>query len=486
MISRRSSEKGKQVALPRMKATQIKDEISKLSDTTIVSLSGGDELPEGVEDIVEDFGKIQKGTIKSAICPLTLSLKKETHKKKLKLTTLKSVKNLFDKLGGDSRPFVRFERIQFLYLPLMSDDDEAVSEMKVTVSLEDMGKEKAGNKSLIQEQEIRMDEMALVELSMDFFVRKEDLDQIVVNISASDVPVSSRAYGSLFMAFFVHEEAIPLRVEKKKSTIICIDPSKAPKDLNKKNVLGNVSKVIQDEIKTKRESIKKKARENNVEKKKRLKGVRVERESSRHSFSEGSSDSGETFIAAGRRSVDAVSRYLSDLEIHNERTGPLDAMMNRPGNKRNCYPHFLHHNLLTALDTGSGAHYFYRPRINADEEQFNFGGVECLEIEKGSMNFKTGSSVIHLSEVNFFSNLAFGINILSYSKLKADGIIDDITSAGNGAFLMKGDEIVLSFDSSNEGRIWLKDDAYDTAVISGGPALIERLVREKKSLNNIP
>nr|DBA06955.1 TPA_asm: movement protein [Thymus ophiovirus] len=466
----------------RMSAKQVKDEILKLSDTTVVSLSQDGDLPEGIEDIVADFGNIQKGIITSVIAPITVSLKKTEHNKKLQLTTLDKIKRFIPDLKKKKYPFIRFEKVQVLYLPLLGSDKKNFENETLSVSLIDHGKEKAGYDGLIQKRDIRLDQMALAELSMNYFVEKKDVAEISIEICASVAPVVGRAYGSLFVAFFVHEEMIPFSYEPKPSTLIYIDGGKAPKDLNKRSVLSNVSEIVADEVKRKREEQLKSVREGKRDGKKKMKNVIMETES-RKSFSSSSTDSKETFIEAGRKSVDMLGRYLNEMNISDSKAENSQLATPKTKAMKNVYKQYKHPLLSTMLDTGSGEHFYYRPKINPTTDIEGFGGVDKMDIEEGAMFFSLGDDLILFSEVSFFSDLRFGCNILSFSKLRGDKIVDAMVSSGDEVFLMKDDVIKMRFDASNEGRMWLKDESYAACEEHGGCSVIEHAVRNAQSLD---
>nr|DBA06872.1 TPA_asm: movement protein [Arctotis ophiovirus] len=437
----------------RISADSVGNNFVKKGALNVISLKDGDsEMPEGIEEITMDFANIHKGVIETAVIPLTLKLKESEHNKKLKMATMDKIVSAMKKLGGkESKPFIKFEKIQFMYIPLFSKEDGENGEMRI--SLHDLGKEDAGKDPIIQEVIFDASEMALVELSMDFFVRKEDMEKIVINITANGVPIEGRSYGALNVAFFTFEESIPIKSQMRSSTVLYIDSVNRPKDLTRSSVFKKIGDNVTRNIDEKRKEFRRRELERSKKMNREKRNFRMETKST----SSGSSSDIKELIEEGRRSISVLPRYLED-----QRTAP--SPFKQP--KRNVQIKESG-NLLTMLDTGSADHYLYVPMIRPNNKVDHFGGVDRLAVEEVSADYFVFGNWLKLPSLYAFNDMRIGSNLLSYTKLVEDGLVDSMETAGNTLFLKLKEEIIMMFDTSEAGRMWLKDDVWNEVTCGG-------------------
>nr|DBA06891.1 TPA_asm: movement protein [Citrullus ophiovirus] len=443
----------------RIKAKDLADYSLKPSEINVISLKDGGALPEGIEELTFDFCNMAKGVIKTAVVPMVMKLKKEETEKKLTMATMKKViEGINSLMGKTSKEFVRFLKIQFMYIPLFQRGKE--DNGKVKFALLDEGREESGRDPVIQEVTIDAGEMALVELSMNFFVRKDDMDKIKINIMADDVPISGRSYAALNVAFFAQEESIPLRCEQKKTTVLYIDDVACPVDLNKKTIFKSLGDRVSEEVKRKKKEYKRMEIENRRnERRKELKkrdntSISTKESQQHENYKDSESSSSDdviSLIEQARKSTSMIPRFLKSVPIKEKRTITVPTT----------------DDVLTMLDTGSGSHYFYCSSIQPDGVDENVGGVANLEYELATGFIVTFGNRIELGEVRLYSDDSFASNVLSFSKLKESGIIDKMRDEGDNTYLEKEGEIVMMFDSSEPGRVWLKDNIWNEITENG-------------------
>nr|BAV13386.1 58 kDa movement protein [Blueberry mosaic associated virus] len=452
-------------------AKNVLNDLVKNGDLNVISLGGdGSALPDGIEDIAAEFADVQKGIITSAISPLTMTLKRDQERKKVPIATMGRVVNLFKKATGNEMPFVKFEKVQVMYIPLFQktneEDDPDKKIPSMTVALVDKGQEEAGGDGIIQSITFRADEMALMELSMNFFVKRKDIEKIVVDACVDEIPVEGRAYGAMTIAFFVHEDYVPLRTELKPSTLMYITAMKNPKDMNTKTIFRGMGEKVIKELNSEKEKYKAKSLQRKKELRQRGKKIVIEKEEDeqKSTSSESRADL-ESVIEAGRKSVSMVNEWLKmnkekgkeDFETSSVAIGP-SVRVNKIRHRNSDHP-----GLVTMLDTGSDKHFFFARRINPNNSVKNFGGIPFLPVETAEMDFNVNGVNFHLDEVYMFTGRGLGSNILSFSKLKEQGLVDEMVTAGNNLYLQKGEEIIMTFDATESGRMWLKDDAWRNA-----------------------
>nr|QCY48767.1 MP protein [Citrus psorosis virus] len=450
----------------RISANTAINSIVKKGELNVISLKDGNTADlEGINDILLDYKRILKNEIKTAVSPITMKLKKDEHKKKLKLGTLKTITDKLKKLGGEcSHPFIQFYKVQCMYIPLFSKVEGDNGE--ITVSLIDDGKEAAGQDPIIQSITFDASQMAMVELSMNFFVEKKDMDFIGIHINAENVPVQDRAYGSINLAFFTNEQSVPMMQEEKKSSYLMIDAVNRPKDITKSSVFKSIGDKVSEEINQKRDEYKRKMIENEKMRRKEGKSVRIETET-RSSSSSG----GETLLEEARKSVSLnLSKFLAD-----QRRAPPPPLEKRTFQ----WPCGI--KMLTMMDTGSSSHYFFSKSINPTSIQKNFGGVPLLEVEQAKLSFETFGNKFLLKDVFMFSDQTLGDNILSYTLLKEEGHIDGMRTAGDDVLLEKDGEVVMILDSRDEGRMWIKDDVWAEVTEHGTKSAREHCMKIEKN-----
>nr|DBA06883.1 TPA_asm: movement protein [Chrysanthemum ophiovirus_indi] len=431
----------------RMKAVSVADKIVKKGEVNVISLrdqEGG--IPDGIEDITSDFVNISKGTIKTGIIPMVLNLTKDEHTKRVRMTTMKQIWTSMTKGVISNEKFIRFDKVQFFYVPLFSQRETEEDNGTITLGLHDTA---ATDDEVIQQVTINASEMAMVELSMDFFVYEKDVEKITVHIETEGVPISGRKYGSLNVAFYAHSETIPTKIDQKPSTVIYIDSFSRPKDINNKSVFNSLANKVTKELETKKEAYKKKLRENEKEKKKSKKYLDFDVESKSSSSSEGARD----FMDAARKSISVLPNYLAS-----QRDAPPPPIIEPLAPHRYMLPNG--EDYLTTLDTGSADHFIHCERIDKTDVIKHIGGVEEIEVEKAECLLRTMTKDMVLKEVYMLTDRRLGLNILSYSMLRNDGHVDEMTTAGNSLFLKLKGEIVMVFDTSEEGRMWLKDSVW--------------------------
>nr|DBA06936.1 TPA_asm: movement protein [Osteospermum ophiovirus] len=437
----------------RISATSVGNNFIKKGSLNVISLKDGNsDLPEGIEEITMDFANIHKGLVETAVVPLTLKLKEAEHNKKLKMATMDKIVMAMKKLGGkEGKPFIKFEKIQFMYIPLFSQEEGENGE--ISISLQDSGKEDAGKDPIIKRLIFDASEMAIVELSRDFFVRKEEMDKISINITAKGVPIEGRSYGALNVAFFTFEESIPIKSKTRPSTVLYIDSVNRPKDITRSSVFKKIGDNVTKNIDEKRLEFKRRELERSKEMRKSKRNFKMERSST----SSGSSVDPSDLIEEGRKSVSVLSKYLEDQRsAPNPLKQPRRTVRIEGGN-----------GLLTMLDTGSADHYLYVPTLRPNTTVDHFGGVDKASVEEMSVELKAFGNWFNISFAYGFNDLRMGSNLLSYSKLVEDKLVDAMETAGDSLFLKKDDEIVMIFDTCDPGRMWLKDDKWNE-VTNGG------------------
>nr|AXJ14432.1 putative MP [Ophiovirus citri] len=451
----------------RISANTAINSIVKKGELNVISLKDGNTADlEGINDVLLDYRRILKNEIKTAVSPITMKLKKDEHKKKLKLGTLKSITDKLRKLGGESsHPFIQLYKVQCMYIPLFSRVDGDNGE--ITVSLIDDGKEAAGQDPIIQSITFDASQMAMVELSMNFFVEKKDMDFIGIHVSAENVPVQDRAYGSINLAFFTNEQSVPMMQEEKKSSYLMIDAVNRPRDIRKSSVFKSIGDKVSEEINQKRDEYKKKLIENEKLRRREGKGVKIETET-RSSSSSG----GETLLEEARKSVSLnISKFLAD-----QRRAPPPPQLEKRTFQWPCGV-----KMLTMMDTGSYSHYFFSKNITPTSVERNFGGVAQLEVERAKLSFETFGNKFLLKDVFMFSDQSLGDNILSYTLLKEEGHIDGMRTAGDDVLLEKDGEVVMILDSRDEGRMWIKDDIWAEVTEHGSKSAREYCMKVEKN-----
>jgi len=449
---RRLGESSKKGADGRISAKAAAQDLSDLGVTHIVSLSeceGG--LPEGLEDLAADFSGVLEGKISTAIAPLSMSLKGDQHKKSMKLTTLKKITGLFSKLPGarSPPPFVRFDKIQIMYVPLFGNRADCTG--KITISLNDDSYENA-RKSVIQSVEFKAGEMAMAELSMDFVVRRCDLDKISLNTRVKGVEITGRSYGSLNIAFFVHETPNPMNYKTKEATLYYLDALDVPKDVNRKSVFNALEDVVK--VEKKKNSRKMIEAEKMGAYEKELKKNNVALETDIHS--ETSSNSGQA-LEAGRKSVSHINEYLSNQRAlaRLQRSPSLSSMGSLAGMETMI--HYLNpDSLLYRLDRAANEHIFsnmiLEPAALEYDERIGCDFVRAKTVVRLMRDQRVLSSVLH-------KRVPLDKNVLSYKALVSDGLVDKLEEGGGEVILSKDDNIIFKFDVMGDSLV-LKDQTW--------------------------
>nr|DBA06856.1 TPA_asm: movement protein [Adonis ophiovirus] len=429
----------------RIEAKSIGQSFVKSGEVSVISLKEGEsELPGGIEEILMDFSKIHTGVIDTGIVPLTLQLKENEHRKSIKLATMKRIVSAFKKIGGiEDSPFITFDKIQFMYLPLFDKDEE--DNGTLTISLIDDGKEKAGKDEVIQQVKFDASEMAMIELSMNFFVKKTDMEKISIFIEAEGVPIVGRAYAALNVAFFTHSASIPMKTDVRASTVLYIDPAKRPKDLNSSSVFKKIGEEMQERVKEKRNKFSEKERTLRRESARRNKNLLIEYESKQTVSSESEEE---------REKIMAPAMYRVWRKDDKPETAVRTTIKNGNG-------------MMTMLDTGSPDHYFYFSGAKPNREVKNAAGVEVLRVEQAAVRLEVLGNSHILPEAFLFNTEDIKFNIMSYKKLEDAKVVDSMESAGSALFLYKDREIVMMFDIKQPGRMWLKDDVWNEATKGG-------------------
>nr|DBA06900.1 TPA_asm: movement protein [Datura ophiovirus] len=439
-MDRQISRRGKEVCISRAHASDMLNEGFYNGKMNIIHLSSDmTEIDPSIEDVIMDYANVQKGIIKTAVSSITMKLKKEEHTKRLVIGGLKS---LFNKVMP-SRNFVRFEKVQILYIPLFQRNESDGQSGVITISLEDMGKENAGLDPVIEKVSFESHEMALIELSMDFFVAAKDLNNILVKMAVESIPIEGRSYGAINMFFFTHEEEIPIKTKKGVPKLIYLDPMMKPKDINQKTMFSKISSDVKKELEEKKKEFRRLETLRARERKKNCKKIEYIQESS------SSDDSNiNNIIDAGRKSISELMSVKQNNK--NAMFTKSSRTFERPeGDKR-----------LTCLDTASHTHLFFHGDAMPNKSIDYCGGVEKLMIEEGTILYKYHEREISMKNCGLFNEQCMKENIVSYSKLKEDGVINRMKSEDGTCYLMLDNKIILKCDENESGRMWIQDENY--------------------------
>nr|DBA06910.1 TPA_asm: movement protein [Gentiana ophiovirus] len=487
--------------------------------TKVINISGDDDVSDEIESLAADFAKMATDKITSCLSPITINLKDGFKKQKLQLTSMQKVHNAIktavNKIGGsEDYPFITFEKVQILYIPLFANRGECDGE--ITVTLSDEGAEMGSAQRTIQSVKFNAGKEVIVELSMDFFIAKKNVDKVVVEIESEGIPIIKRAYAAMTIGFFIHESYNPLLMLEKPTMIVCMEPRVRPKDTNRKTILRQIGEDLKREQILRGSQYKKKELEDKREYDQKNKGIMIRGPRELAIARTRSELLRNREIFSPRGGAAFRRRSMEELEVEREMDEMREEeMANRDRDVERAYESEFsdyaqdnspisetHRDLMEVKPTESQVHTLV-PAVTERSLKFNFRifknpmnlpfvldvtsqlhVLNELDVPHDFKQLSTGEKKevwgcktagrVDLNKITYvFSEAVFledpeaDFNFISYLALKKDGIVDSMREEGRSAYLFKDDVIILTFDTG-EGRMVLKDEAWEKESVKSG------------------
>nr|DBA06976.1 TPA_asm: movement protein [Xerochrysum ophiovirus_visco] len=385
---------------------------------TIISLSGDEPLSPEVQCMAAEFSKMTRGKINSAFSPVELNLRGKVGEASFTVSSLAQVWSGLKKMVNVSdKPYMRLSKVQILYCPLF-DQRKNKGEM-ITFSLIDERMKGSKENRVIASITAAINEMSMSEMNMSFFVPKNDIKRIKLITTVDNEPTKIGSFASMMIGFYVHSSYFPGTYEVERSKVFYIDPTSHPKTIKSGSVLRNIGKKLE--------------RASLLTEKKLDKLERAE----------------ETFVDGLLENVaernSNIPRRNSTSIIDEESVEELipHCVINLEEWSRKPYSSDIGY----ILDTGAPFHFIH---LKGHSGKTKMGELWVTEIN--SLVLDLCGEIIELNNVFVGNNI--NPNLISYSQLKKQGIIDRMMDEGDTIHLMKGDLIKFVVDNTSDGRMW--------------------------------
>nr|DBA06968.1 TPA_asm: movement protein [Xerochrysum ophiovirus_brac] len=401
---------------------------------TIISLSGDEPLNPEVQCMAAEFSKMTRGRINSAFSPIELNLKGKTGEASFTVSSFAQVWSGLKKIiKVADKPYMRLSKVQILYCPLF-DQRKNKGEM-ITFSLVDERMKGSKENRVIASITAAINEMSMSEMNMSFFVPKDDIKKIKLITTVDNEPTKFGSFASLMIGFYVHSSYFPGTYEVERSKVFYIDPTSHPKTIKSGSVLRNIGKKLEraslltekklDRLERAEEILTDGLLENVAER-----NSDIPRRNSTSLISEIKEESVEELIP----------HCVINLEEWSKKTYSSD--------------------IGYILDTGAPSHFIH---LKGHSGKTKIGGMWVTEIN--SLVLDLCGEMVELNHVFVGNNV--NPNLISYSQLKKQGIIDRMIDEGDTIHLMKGDLIKFVIDNTSDGRMWFMVQSASGEFIRG-------------------
>nr|DBA06925.1 TPA_asm: movement protein [Lepidozia ophiovirus_pli] len=369
-----------------------------------MTLSDPELEEQGITDMVQDFANLTANTVYSSSHVMSMKLTDLRENKTLKIGNLQKAWNTVKQSlpGVSGNQFVSFHAVDGVYLPMFprqSAGFEETREPKLKLSLRDVSL-CPQKRQLLQTVSLNASYMCRFQLSMNYFIKQKDAQNIQINAEASNIPVQGRDYGMLFLFFKLESGSQAFTRVTREPIGYYLEDCQVPKDLNYKNVLQAIKAGTEDELKKREERAKKQIMNRNNE---------VQKQQSRFKFE-------------GIRDPEGVPRITNThyMEPHHEdkpqMAPPVIVMM------ATTLKNDEEHDFSTwYIDSGASHHVIQSKKISGKDEITLANGEKITGYMHKQYYASIGGVLTQLSDV--FESEEMTYNLLSFGSLHRSGNI---------------------------------------------------------------
>nr|DBA06938.1 TPA_asm: movement protein [Phalaenopsis ophiovirus] len=443
---------------------------------TIVSLGGEGDINGDVEDMAAEFANVTRGEIESIVSPFSLKLKDGQGSQKVELTTLQKITSSLKNIGGKEYPFCRIDKVKILYMPLF---DRRIAEGKIIrFSLKDNSVIE-NNKQVISRVDLPLNVMSMSEMSMSFFTKMKEIENITLNYTAEEIPVRGRSYAFVMVAFYIHRDFAPASMKIRAPLTLLLNEIDAPIDINKTSSIKKLVDKVNTDIRNKKERFEQRKHDyfrmkelrnndiyidapnkNDIEQllEEDIEKLEEERDASPNDDVEIKYNEAKVRKHFRKKSEDSEStienftppKTITEKEIHNHLPRDL--------------PYMLKDNHI--LDSGAPQHHLYNPNFIggshvSESESSMFKSVRQV-ILPWPVEVKLGRHWTKLNDVLYCS--ARHQPLISFNQLVKDKIVDCLRSLDNEKSILLKDERVI-YTLSKKGGYLVFDNNDDTSQV---------------------
>nr|DBA06929.1 TPA_asm: movement protein [Lepidozia ophiovirus_sela] len=378
-----------------------------------MTLSDPELEEQGITDMVQDFANLTANTVYSSSHVMSMKLTDLRENRTLKIGNLQKAWNVVRQSlpGVSNNQFVSFHAVDGIYLPMFPRQSANFAEKhepKLKLSLTDVSLYPQA-RQLLQTVSLNASYMCRFQLSMNYFIKQKDAQNIQINAEATNIPVQGRDYGMLFLFFKLESGSQAFTRVTREPIGYYLEDCQIPKDLNYKNVLQAVRAGTEEELKKRENRAKKQIRDRNNE---------IQKQQSRYKF-EGIKDKGGVPMITN-------SPYLgSKYDEEPQMAPPVIVMMattlknEEPNDFSTWY-----------IDSGASHHVIQSKKISGNDKITLANGEEITGYMHKQYYASIGGVLTQLSDVFESENMTY--NLLSFGSLHRSGNIDSMEINSEG------------------------------------------------------